>query len=179
MKKWMYLIAPTVMLGAFMFLYLAESKEAEIKDKARAAELAKTKALEEEKKKIAEEKARLDSAKRSAERAAEEAKREADKIAKREAESKRIQDETDKYLADSAAQTKKISDLELQLEAARKAKDQASRESFDLLKQVERAKVERRNAEIEIARLTEILARRASDSSMTRMPTPPPPPAAK
>ena len=162
-----------------MFIYLAESKEAEIKDKARAAELAKTKALEEEKKKIAEEKARLDSAKRSAERAAEEAKREADKIAKREAESKRIQDETDKYLADSAAQTKKISDLELQLEAARKAKDQASRESFDLLKQVERAKVERRNAEIEIARLTEILARRASDSSMTRMPTPPPPPAAK
>ena len=179
MKKWMYLIAPTVMLGAFLFLYLAEAQEAEIKDKARAAELAKTKALEAEKKKIAEEKARLDSAKRSAERAAEEAKREADKIAKREAESKRIQDETDKYLADSAAQTKKISDLEQQLETARKAKDQASRESFDLLKQVERAKVERRNAEIEIARLTEMLARRASVSSMTRMPTPPPPPAAK
>lgn len=117
----------------------------------------------------------MDSAKRAAERAAEDAKREADKIAKREAESKRIQDETDKYLADAAALSKKIADLEVQVEAARKSKDQASREAFDLLKQVERAKVERRNAEIEIARLTEMLARRASDSSMTRMPTPPSP----
>jgi hypothetical protein len=175
MKKWMYLIFPTVMLGAFMFLYIAESKEAEIKEKAKAAEIAKVKAQEAEKKKIAEEKARLDSAKRAAERAAEDAKREADKIAKREAEAKRIQDETDKYLADSTAQSKKIADLEVQVEAARKSKDQASRESFELLKQVERAKVERRNAEIEIARLTEMLARRASDSSMTRMPTPPSP----
>ena len=58
MKKWMYLIAPTVMLGAFMFLYLAESKEAEIKEKARAAEIAMTKALQAEKKKNAEAKAR-------------------------------------------------------------------------------------------------------------------------
>jgi hypothetical protein len=178
MKKWMYLIAPTVMLGAFLFLYVAESKEAEIKEQAKAAEIAKVKAQEAEKKKIAEEKARLDSAKRAAERAAEDAKREADKLAKREAEAKRIQDETDKYLADAAAQTKKIAELEAQVDVARKAKDQASRESFDLLKQVERAKVERRNAEIEIARLTEMLARRASDSSMTRMP-PPPAPAAK
>jgi len=179
MKKWMYLIAPTAMLGVFLFFYIAESKEAELKEQSRAAELAKSKAQEAEKKRVAEEKARLDSAKRAAERSAEEAKREADKIAKREAESKRIQDETEKYLADTAAQTKKVSDLELQLEAARKSKDQASREAFDLLKQVERAKVERRNAEIEIARLTEMLARRASDSSMTRMPPPPPPPAAK
>jgi hypothetical protein len=56
-----------------MFLYIAESKEAEIKEKAKAAEIAKVKAQEAEKKKIAEEKARLDSAKRAAERAAEDA----------------------------------------------------------------------------------------------------------
>jgi len=155
MKKWMYVIFPSVMLGVFLFFYFAEAKQAEIREKQRAAELAKQKAEDAEKKRVAEEKARLDSAKRQAERAAEDAKREADKLAKWQAEGKRIQDDTDKSIADADRFSKQVSELEIQLDAAKKAKDKASRESFDLLKLVERSKVERRNAEVEIQRLTE------------------------
>ena len=175
MKKWMYVIFPSVMLGVFLFFYFAEAKQAEIKEKQRAAELAKQKAEDAEKKRVAEEKARLDSAKRQAERAAEDAKREADKLAKWLAEGKRIQDDTDKSIADADRYSKQVSELEIQLDTARKAKDKASRESFDLLKLVERSKVERRNAEVEIQRLTEMVARRASDSSMTKAPVVPAP----
>jgi len=169
MKKWMYVIFPTVMLGVFLFFYFAEAKQAEIKEKQRSAELAKQKADDAEKKRIAEEKARVDSAKRQAERAAEDAKREADKLAKWQAEGKRIQDDTDKSVADADRYAKQVAELEIQLDSARKAKDKASREAFDLLKTVERSKVDRRNAEVEIQRLTEMVARRASDSSLTRV----------
>lgn len=169
MKKWMYVIFPTVMLGVFLFFYFAEAKQAEIKEKQRSAELAKQKADDAEKKRIAEEKARVDSAKRQAERAAEDAKREADKLAKWQADGKRIQDDTDKSVADADRYAKQVAELEIQLDSARKAKDKASREAFDLLKTVERSKVDRRNAEVEIQRLTEMVARRASDSSLTRV----------
>ena len=165
----MYVIFPTVMLGVFLFFYFAEAKQAEIKEKQRSAELAKQKADEAEKKRIAEEKARVDSARRQAERAAEDAKREADKLAKWQAEGKRIQDDTDKSVADADRYAKQVAELEIQLDSARKAKDKASREAFDLLKTVERSKVDRRNAEVEIQRLTEMVARRASDSSLTRV----------
>jgi len=165
----MYVIFPTVMLGVFLFFYFAEAKQAEIKEKQRSAELAKQKADDAEKKRIAEEKARVDSAKRQAERAAEDAKREADKLAKWQAEGKRIQDDTDKSVADADRYAKQVAELEIQLDSARKAKDKASREAFDLLKTVERSKVDRRNAEVEIQRLTEMVARRASDSSLTRV----------
>jgi chromosome segregation ATPase len=128
------------------------------------------KAADEAKKKVAEEKAREDSARRSAERAAEDSKREAEKIAKWQSESKKIQDDIDKAQADSDLYNKEVAALELTLDSLKKSKDKASRESFDLVKQVERAKVDRRNAEIEIQRLTEMVSRRAAESSLTRPP---------
>jgi hypothetical protein len=63
------------------------------------------------------------------------------------------------------------------LDSVRKAKDKANRESFDLAKQVELAKVAKRNAEFEVQRTTEMISRRAADSSLTRLPPPPPLPA--
>ena len=164
----MYVIFPAAMLGLFLVLYFSAAKKAELKEEQRAAEIAKQKADDAEKKRVAEEKARVDAAKRSAERAAEEAKKESDKIAKWQADSKRIQEDTEKSLADAIRYQKDVSKLEIDLDTTRKAKDKGSRESFDLLKQVERAKVDRRSAEIEIQRLTEMVARKASESSMTR-----------
>lgn len=168
MKKWMYVIFPSAMLGIFLVFYFSAAKKAELKEQQHAALVAKQKADDADKKRIAEEKARVDAEKRSAERAAEEAKKEAEKIAKWQADSKRIQDDTDKSLADADKYQKEVSKLEIELDTLRKSKDKASRDAFDLLKQVERAKVDRRNAEIEIQRLTEMVARKASESSMTR-----------
>ena len=164
----MYVIFPAAMLGIFLAFYFSAAKKAELKEQQHAAEIAKQKADETEKKRIAEDKARADAEKRAGERAAEEAKKEADKIAKWQGDSKRIQDDTDKSFADADKYQKEVARLEIELDTIRKAKDKASREAFDLLKQVERSKVDRRNAEIEIQRLTEMVARKASESSMTR-----------
>ena len=158
------------MLAVFLVIYSSAMKDVELATQKKAEEVAKMKAADEAKKKVAEDKAREDSARRSAERAAEDAKREADKAAKWQSEGKKIQDDTDKAQADAGRYTKEVAALELILDSMKKSKDKASRESFDLIKQVERAKVERRNAEIEIQRLTEMVSRRAAESSLTRPP---------
>ena len=170
MKKWMYLIFPGLMLGLFLFFYLAASKETELKEKQHIAAAAKLKADEAARKKIIEDKARLDSEKRSAARAAEEKKKEDDKIAKWVNDGKKIQDDTDKANAEANRLSKEAAVLEIQLDTLRKAKDKASREAFELVKQVELAKVARRNAEIEIQRTTEMISRRAAESSLVKPP---------
>jgi chromosome segregation ATPase len=144
MKKWMYIIFPGIMLAVFLVIYSSAMKDVELATQKKAEEVAKMKAADEAKKKVAEEKAREDSARRSAERAAEDSKREAEKIAKWQSESKKIQDDIDKAQADSDLYNKEVAALELTLDSLKKSKDKASRESFDLVKQVERAKVARR-----------------------------------
>ncbi len=98
MKKWMYLIPPTIMLGLFMIVYFSHVEKTHAKEKAKA-----------------------------------------DLIAKE--------------------------------------KDKLSRETFDLAKQVELARIARRNAELEIQRVTEMIHRRASDSALVKPPVIPPAPA--
>ena len=102
------------------------------------------------------------------------------KVAKQAAADKEVSDDTKKAIDAGAASQKQLTKLEADLDALRKSKDKATREAFDLAKQVELAKVAKRNAEFEIQRTTEMVSRRASDSSLTRMPPPPPlPPVAK
>ncbi len=175
MKKWMYLIFPGAMLGIFLFFYFAEAKEAEIKEQQRIAEDTKRKADDAERKRVIEEKARQDAERRTAERLAAEKQKEDEKLAKWQADGKAIQDATDKANADVNHWSKECSNLEIQLDTLRKAKDKASREAFDLLKQVELAKVTRRNAEIEIQRTTEMISRRAAESSLVKAPSIPAP----
>lgn len=177
MKKWMYLIFPGVMLGIFLVVYLSHKEKAEEKERVHIAEVAKQKAEAEEKKKVAEARAREDARKRQEERDAEERRKEAEKAAKQAADDKKVADQTTEYTAKGAAAAKKVAALEIELDRLRKEKDKTSRETFDLAKQVELTRIARRNAELEIQRMTEMVARRAADSSLTRPPTLPPPPA--
>jgi hypothetical protein len=102
------------------------------------------------------------------------------KLAKQAAADKEVSDDTKKATDAGDASQKQITKFESDLASIRAAKDKASRESFELAKQVELAKVAKRNAEFEIQRTTEMVSRRASDSSLTRMPPPPPlPPVVK
>lgn len=174
MKKWMYLIFPGAMLGLFLVFFLSHQKEAEVREKARAEAVAKKNAEDKKKKQDAERKAQEDAKKRQVEREAEDAAKEAAKIAKQAAADKEVADDTKKATDASDAYQKQISKFEIDLDTLRKNKDKASREAFDLAKQVELAKVAKRNAEFEIQRTTEMISRRAGDSSLTRMPPPPP-----
>ncbi len=182
MKKWMYLIFPSVMLAGFLVIYFSHAKEAEEKEARHIAQVAKEKSDAEEKKKVAETKAREDAKKRADERDAEERKKEEEKAAKQAADDKKVRDATAEYTAKAAASTKEATALEAELDRLRKEKDKTSRETFELAKQVELARIARRNAELEIQRMTEMISRRASDSSLTRppvIPVPPPQPAKK
>lgn len=179
MKKWMYLIFPSVMLAGFLVFYISHKKAAEEKEARHIAQVAKEKSAAEEKKKAAEAKAREDARKRSEERDAEDKKKEEEKAAKQAADDKKVRDATAEYTAKGEAAAKKVAALEAELDRLRKEKDKTSRESFDFAKQVELSRIARRNAELEIQRMTEMVVKRASDSSMTRPPVIPPPPPAK
>ena len=169
----MYVISVSSMLAIFLFFYLTHLKEAELRDKARAERLAHDQKIEAERKAMIEAKAREDAAKRAAARAAEDAKKEADKIAKWEAEGQKIKDATDKHNAESDRLAKEAAKLEIQLDSLRRDKETANRECFESAKRVEYAKIDKRNAELEIQRTTEMIARRATESSLARLPLPP------
>lgn len=170
MKKWMYVISVGGMLAIFLFFYFAFRKEAKIKEEQRIEQLAQERKVEEDRRAAIEAKAREDAAKRAEERAAAEAKKEADKLAKYEAESKRIKDATDAFNAKGDEYAKRVSNLEIELDTLRKNKETINREAFEFAKQVELARANKRNAELEIQRMTDMIAKRAADSTLTRMP---------
>jgi hypothetical protein len=176
MKKWFYVLFPVALLAIFTLVYLSSRSEAEAKEAAHKAEVAQLKAEADEKKKLAEAKAREDAEARNIQRAADEAKAAKDKEDKYNAEMARIKEDTDKSNATADEFSKKVSELTIELDTLHKQKDALTRESFELDKQVELADVERRNAEMEIQRYDAMIADRADQSAMAKMPPPPPAP---
>src|SRR4051794_26192382 len=146
MKKWMYLIFPSIMLAGFLVIYLSHKKAAEEKEQAHLVQVAKEKTEAEAKKKEAEAKARADAKKRQDERDAEERKKEGEKAAKQAAKEKKVRDGIAEYTAKAAAAQKQVTTLEGELDRMRKEKDQMNRQNFDMAKQVELARIARRNA---------------------------------
>lgn len=175
MKKWYFVIAPTLMLGVFLVFYFLSTAETERREQVHAAALAAQKADAEQKKKVAEETAREDAEKRNQQRLADEAKAAQEKLEKYEAAMRKIQEGTDKANASAEKFAKQVSDLSIELDALYKQKDEESREAFELAKKVQAAEVARRNAELDIQRMVEMIADRAELSLMAKMPPPPPP----
>lgn len=173
MKKWIYVLAPVCMLVVFLFFYFSFSKQLEERERVVAAKVAADKKAEDERKAAIETKAREDAERRAAARAAEEAKKEADRLAKWNAESQKIQDATDSYNKEADALAKTVSDLTVQLDALRKAKETANRDYLEAIKRVERARIAKRTAEFEIQRMTDMIASRAANSAMARPPAAP------
>ena len=114
---------------------------------------------------------------RPAEREAEEKKKDEDGRAKQAAIDKQIKDETAAANAEADKLHKEVTALQVELDRLQKDRDSLGRQAFDAARQVEAAKVERRNAEMESQRVLEMIVKRAADSSLTRLPPPPPPPA--
>lgn len=157
----LYIIVPLVLTLAFGGIYLSHSKDAAAKaeiarveaDKA-AAEAAKVKAE-------AEAQARKDADERTAQRLAEEKKKEEEKAAKWAAQSQAIADDTATYLALGEKNAVELKALEAKLVALRAEKDKAVQAGFDYDLEIEKARVAKRAAELEIQRLVEMTARKA------------------
>jgi hypothetical protein len=174
MKKWLYVIAPGIMLAVFLFFYMSSRTETLARDAQHRQDVAREKAEADQKKAAAEANARADADKRAAQRAADEAKTAQDKLDKYNADMKRIQEDTDKSNALGESYAKQVSELTIELDTLHKQKDALSREGFDLLKKIELAEVARRNAELEDQRMVDRIANRADESQMVKLPPPPP-----
>lgn len=170
MKKWLYVISVGSMLAVFLFFYFSHVKEAEIREKLRAEQVAQTAKVEADRKAAIEAKAREDAEKRAADRIAAETKKEADRLAKSQAEMRKLRDETNELNAKADTYAKQASNLEIELGTLRTDKEKLNREAFDLAKQVEQARIAKRNAEMEIQRMTDMIAKRAADSTLTHAP---------
>jgi len=167
MKKF-YFVFPICLLVTFVTLYSRFSAASDAADREKAQRIAAVKMAEEKAKAEAEERSRQDAEKRAGERLAEERTKEAEKTAKWDAESKRIASETDKYTSQVASFTAEISAMEKQLEELRSTKEKRTRQLLDDEMQVELAAVGKHNAEMEIQRMTEMLMRRVSKSTLVK-----------
>ena len=170
MKKWLYFIFPIIGLVVFLFFYFAHVDEAKKAQAIRLEQIAKKDAEAAAAKAALEAKAREDAEARAAERKAADEKKARDKQEKWDSEGQKVLDETNRAKAASAAAAKDIARLDLDLLAIRKLRDQTNEEYLQLLKKVETAKIARRNAELEIQRMTAMIANRTSESALAEPP---------
>jgi chromosome segregation ATPase len=175
MKKWFYVLFPTALLALFLVFYLSSVKETEAREEAHKVEMAKEKAEADAKKAAAEKTAMDDAERRNVERAAAEAKAAKDKEDKYNTEMARIKADTDKSNASAEKYAKEVSELTIELDNLNKDKDRLTREAFEMDKKIELQEVARHNAELELQRYTQMIADRADESIMAKMPPPPPP----
>ncbi len=170
MKKWMYVISVGSMLAIFLVFYTTETKKREAKEKQRAADVAAKVAAKKAEQAAIEAKARADAEKRAKDAADAAAAKEAERTAKWEAVGREIQEATNKHLADADRYAKRSAELELQLTNLRAQKEKLNREAFELAKQVELGKINRRTADLEIQRITAMIAAKAGQSSLAHAP---------
>jgi hypothetical protein len=169
----LYIIVPILAIVAFLFFYNSESKRIhETAVAAAAKKEADEKAADAERSRLraaAMEKARQLEDQRNAE--------EKEKLLKKEAEFeagiKAILDEGNKYSADADKYKQEAVALEKELEALRTQKQNLSRKSIEMNKEIAQAMIARNTAELEVHRYAEMVAQKANQSSLTRL-TPPP-----
>lgn len=176
MKKtfFTYLVIPGIMLGIFIFFYLAAVKEMDARELTRAEAKAKADKEEADRKALIEKKAVEDAEKRTREREAADAAKAAEKEAAYQKVMTQLRTEANDYNTQADKLNKEIQDLDLAISQSRANKEKLNRETFDLAKQVELDKIARRNSEIEIQRMVEIAGKKMATTSISM---PPPPPA--
>ena len=172
MKK-LYIIAPLVMLGIFGVFYNNFTKEYAITEAQHEADELARIAAEEAAQKEAERLAKEEAARRTAARDAEEAAKLAEREAKWAAAGKEIADATAEYKAESDKLAAQAADLEIKLLEARNKKQASATKAFQLTKDISSAIVAKHNAEMEGQRMTEMISRKALQSSLTAMPAVP------
>ncbi len=160
------------MMAVFVFFYFGHREEAKAAAAAHKAEIARGQAAEKAEKERVALIAQQDAERKAAERLAADLKRERDRLEKWQADGKKIQDATDGYMAESVQLSNQISNLQIELDALRQTKEKSTAELLEQSKQVERGLIAKRTAELEIQRMTEMIARKAADSSMSRAPLP-------
>jgi Flp pilus assembly protein TadB len=169
MKRFYFIFTfPVVLLVVFSGIYWQFSKSTDEAERLQKEKAAQTKLVEDQKKKDEEAKARRDSDQRIAERIAEEKAKEDERIARYEAESKRIVDEGQQYATQLANNNREVAELTKQLAELRATKEMKTRELLETATESELAAIAKRRAELEVQRMTEMVARKASTGPLAK-----------
>ena len=169
-----YLIIPVVLLVVFCVYYRQFSVQEDIiaAQKAHDAELQA--AADAKAKQAAIEKATAEAQAREQAQRDAEAKQEADHLAKFEANMQSLADETAKFQQEADSYARQAADLQTKLDSLQADHEKLSRDVFDLKKQVELAKIDRRSADLEIQRTYDMVTQKITASSLTYVPPPAP-----
>lgn len=160
----LYVLVPLVLTLAFGGFYL-QHRSGAAAEAVRVAEAKAREAAEVAAKKAeAEGLARADAERRESERRETERKKEEEKRARWAADSLRIEADTAQFQATAAAHAEEAAALAKQLAALRIERDQAGQGMFDVEREIELARIQKRSAELEIQRLVEMVARKGGST---------------
>lgn len=170
----MFVIFPGIGLAVFVIFYISFSNQEAAAALRHQQEVARQNAIAEHKKEEAEAKARADALQREKEQKEQEAAAEAAREKKFEDELHKVQSDIATYSAEADAYARKASELQIELDALHREKDKASRRDFELLKEVEQAQVQQTDAQLQIQRMVDMIARRADQSTLMQGQATPP-----
>jgi chromosome segregation ATPase len=170
-----YVILPVALLILFGGYYFKVAKpEMAAKVLADEKRIADEREVEETKRKEIEAKAQDDARKAQAVRDEKERVRLAKAQQDKDEQDRKVLDETTKYEKEAEKLSKQIADLEIAITNLRNKREDMNREVLELAKKVELTKIDRRNAELEIQRMYDVVAQKVAASSLTQAPPPPP-----
>lgn len=164
----LYLTIPVILVVIFGGIYWQHSRTTAAHAAEKAAAVTVAQQIEAGKKAEAERLARADADKRAAERLAEEQKKAAEKKARYEEDGRLLVADTARYTAKVTALTAELAAQEKHLVELRARRAALNTETFTLAKDVELARIAKRNAELEIQRLTEMVARQAAGATLAQ-----------
>jgi hypothetical protein len=170
-----YVILPAILLIVFGVYYTKVAKPEMV-----AAEVAKEKRIADERaaedahRKEVEAKAQEDARKAQEVRDQKEKERQEKAQKDKDEQDRKVQEETAKWTDEAAKLTKDIAAMEAQIANLRSKREATNREVLDLAKKAELAKIDRRNAELEIQRMYDMVAQKVADSFLTKAPPSPP-----
>ena len=170
-----YVIFPAFLLIVFCVYYTQIAKpDMEAQARAEERKTEDQRVADEARRKEIEEKAQADAQKQTQAREAKDrATKERIQREKDEQDGKTKED-TEKYESQAASLNKQISDLEKEIANLRAQREALVRDVFAAAAKVEMAKIDRNNAELEIQRMYEMVAQKVDESSLAKLPPPPP-----
>lgn len=172
MKKWIFLICPTVMLAVFMVFYSADRKKAAAHEVEYQAKKQKT--IDDKKRadEVIRDKNRKDTAEKEAKKVEEDRQKEAKKAADIAKEKQDDLDATNTAKANFASRTTEIKAMDAQIVAVQRQRDQFLKEIFAVTSDMERARIERTTAELDQERTRKRLLDAFASDPMMQMPPP-------
>ena len=161
-----YLILPLVFLTLFGGVYWRHSQQRDADAQARAAAVAAVESAAKAQQSATEGKARAEVAARASARVEAERKKQEFLDAQCSADTARIAAESEGYQKQVTNLRAELAEVEQQVSAVRHARIEAAGQGLELAREVELLRIAKRNAELEVQRTTEILVRRATQSSL-------------